>query len=72
MLDSDWSRKLLLRSDWSGLKGALLTTINLLKKTIKLDLLFKLSYLNSNFAFNLAYFDSYLFLVVHTGVRGQG
>ena len=28
MLDSDWSRKFLLRSDWSGPKGALLTTVD--------------------------------------------
>ena len=26
MLDSDWSRKILLRSDWSGLIGAPITT----------------------------------------------
>ena len=26
MRDSDWSRKILLRSDWSGPKGASITT----------------------------------------------
>ena len=29
MLDSDWSRKILLRSDWSVLKGASITTRNI-------------------------------------------
>ena len=27
MLDSDWSREILLRSDWSGLQGATITTL---------------------------------------------
>ena len=37
MLDSDWSRKFLLRSDWSGPKGATFTTYKLFqlrKKTL--------------------------------------
>ena len=41
--------------------------INLLKKAIKLNLLFKLSYLNSNFALNLGYFNSYFQLYTLVG-----
>ena len=31
MRDSDWSREILLRSDWSGLIGATITTVELQK-----------------------------------------
>ena len=35
MRDSDWSREILLRSDWSGPKGASITTDSLEDRGIK-------------------------------------